>query len=69
MSEHQPIWKDMAAASAMKAAVRANLMFRLLDAAKALLETIPDHWHDGATTEMRDAVAEAEKLYPRSPTP
>lgn len=62
-------WKDMAGNSAMQAAVRATYLFELLSASKAMLEVIPDHWHDEATTNLRDTVAEIEKAYPKSGNP
>lgn len=55
-------WKEMAGQSSRQAAARATIVRDLIETGRALLDKLPDHWHDDATVNFRDAIAQAERF-------
>ena len=54
-------WKGMASRSSVAAAVAIEDRRLLLEDGRKLLDMLPEHWHDEATTNFRDLVSSIEK--------
>lgn len=65
MTDDAKVWKSAASAASVTAAVLEKQLRDMVETGDALLSMLPEHWHDDATVNFRDAVMDSRKLLDR----